>query len=425
MKQRILLKGPFLSLSGYGYQARFALEAIRTREDLFDIYIINTGWGQTSWLTEDTPVKKYIEEKIVKTIQYIQSGGKFDINLQVTIPNEVEQNAPINVLYTAGIETTRVAPQWLEKVNLVDKVIVVSNHSKQVFENTQYDIHDQNGKKQGLLECETPVDAVNYCIKDHEKKSLDIDLDYDFNFLTMAQWGPRKDLENVVFSFLNEFWEEEVGLVIKTSIKNNSLIDRINVEDRLESILQKAFETKDEDKKKCKFYLLHGAMTNEELMGLYHNKDIKAFVTSTHGEGFGLSLFESAYNNLPVIAPAWSGHCDFLYRGKDPLCRELKYTLNRVNKEAVWEGVIQEDSMWCYVKPEELMKQMREVYDNIEEYEEKAQELKEYLEEEFTPKKKYKEFVNSVIDVIPSSEISNDEIDQWLNDMDIDIVETD
>ena len=39
MKKKILLKGPLLTRSGYGEQARFALRSLRSREDLFDIYM--------------------------------------------------------------------------------------------------------------------------------------------------------------------------------------------------------------------------------------------------------------------------------------------------------------------------------------------------------------------------------------------------
>ena len=44
----------------------------------------------------------------------------------------------------------------------------------------------------------------------------------------------------------------------------------------------------------------------------YNHKKIKALVSLAHGEGFGLPLFVAAYNGLPIVAPAWSGHVDFL-----------------------------------------------------------------------------------------------------------------
>ena len=39
MKKKIFVRGPVLSQSGYGEQSRFALRALRSREDLFEIYI--------------------------------------------------------------------------------------------------------------------------------------------------------------------------------------------------------------------------------------------------------------------------------------------------------------------------------------------------------------------------------------------------
>ena len=39
MRQKILVRGPILTQSGYGEQSRFALRALRSREDLFEIFI--------------------------------------------------------------------------------------------------------------------------------------------------------------------------------------------------------------------------------------------------------------------------------------------------------------------------------------------------------------------------------------------------
>ena len=38
MRKTIILRAPVLTRSGYGEQSRFALRALRSREDLFDIY---------------------------------------------------------------------------------------------------------------------------------------------------------------------------------------------------------------------------------------------------------------------------------------------------------------------------------------------------------------------------------------------------
>ena len=142
---KVLIKGPILSRSGYGEQARFAMRSLRSRTDLFDVYMVNIPWGHTGQISNLNKETSFIHQTLFKTQQYAEQGGQFDVSLQVTVPNEFEKIAPINIGYTAGIETTKVSPQWIAKSNeTVDKIIVVSNHSKKVFEQTKYDVKDQH-----------------------------------------------------------------------------------------------------------------------------------------------------------------------------------------------------------------------------------------------------------------------------------------
>ena len=137
IKKKIYVRGPVLSQSGYGVQARFALRALKSREDLFDIFIQPTAWGQTGWIWEDDDFRRWMDERITATsVLAHQKQLSPDVSLQVTIPNEFERIAPVNFGYTAGIETTKVAPVWLQKGNEMDKIIVTSNHSKTTYENT-------------------------------------------------------------------------------------------------------------------------------------------------------------------------------------------------------------------------------------------------------------------------------------------------
>ena len=52
MKKKIIVRGPVLTQSGYGEHGRMILRALREREDLFDIFIVPVGWGQTGWISE-------------------------------------------------------------------------------------------------------------------------------------------------------------------------------------------------------------------------------------------------------------------------------------------------------------------------------------------------------------------------------------
>ena len=127
MKKKIFVRGPVLSQSGYGEQSRFALRALRSREDLFDIYVQPVNWGKTGWVWEDSEFRRWMDTRILETQLLLQNKQlQPDISLQITIPNEFQKICPVNIGYTAGIETTMVAPQWLQKGNDMDKILVVS-----------------------------------------------------------------------------------------------------------------------------------------------------------------------------------------------------------------------------------------------------------------------------------------------------------
>ena len=112
--KKVFLKGPLLTQSGYGHHARTILRALKTRPDVFDVYVQPIPWGKTSWVWEDSEERREIDQLLNKTIKHMNSEGKFDVSIQVTIPNEWEKLAPVNIGVTAGIETNLVAPQWIE-----------------------------------------------------------------------------------------------------------------------------------------------------------------------------------------------------------------------------------------------------------------------------------------------------------------------
>ena len=136
-------------------------------------------------------------------------------------------------------------------------------------------------------------------------------------------------------------------------------------------------------------------MTDQEIHQLYRNPKIKAFVSTTHGEGFGLPLFEAAYEGMPVIAPNWSGHVDFLNmpskNKKDkvknkPMFAKVDYSLAPVQEQAVWEGVIQKDSKWAYADQGSYKIRMREVFKDYGRFKKQATQLKKYLNKNLTSK---------------------------------------
>lgn len=421
MKKKILLVGPLLTRSGYGEQARFALRSLRSREDLFDIYIKPLSWGQTSWITESDDDRKWVDKAIEKTIGYMQAKGPFDISLQVTIPNEFQSYSHKDIGYTAGIETTQVAPVWTQKCNEMHSVIVVSDHSKNILEAASFHGQDETGNPVSL-ENTTKFSVVNYPVKSFDSlPDLELELEHDFNFLTVAQFGPRKNLPNTIKWFLQEFENEEVGLVIKSNIAKNCLMDRSTVFDNLKKIINESGVSSD---RKCKIYLLHGNMTDEEMHALYVQDKIKAMVAIPHGEGFGLPIFEAAYSGLPIISVGWSGQCDFLYdEDRQAHFYDVAFDINKVPAEAVWKGVLEENSGWAYAREASAKEKMRECYNDITNNVPDSIALSscdraQVLSNTRTPESMYTQFIDCIIDKAEIDALAS-EAQGLLDDLDL------
>mgnify|MGYP003629014418 FL=1 len=84
------------------------------------------------------------------------------------------------------------------------------------------------------------------------------------------------------------------------------------------------------------------------MTSLYTDDKIKAIINIAHGEGFGLPLYEAARNALPIVTIPWSGQLDFLYFNKKNYFQEIDFSIQKIQDHAVWDGVLDRDSMWAY-----------------------------------------------------------------------------
>ena len=415
--KKVIVKGPALSRSGYGEQTRFAIQALRSRPELFDIYILNTGWGNTGQMAAQTEEVKWIVENLTKTAHYLQATGNqpnFDLSVQVTIPNEFEPMAAKNIGYTAGIETTKIAPQWIEKCNTMDEIITISEHSQTVLQNTSYTAtNGQTGEEVEGWCIERPIHRVGYPVREVPPEPMDIEFTTTKNFLAVSQWGTRKNLDNTIRWFVEEFGDDsDAGLVLKTNSVADCIMDREFTARRLTALLDEgpAWGVPD---RKCKIYLLHGEVSEGNLAWLYRHPTMKALINLAHGEGWGLPMYEAACNELPLIAVPWSGQMDFICKTnkkgkKVPHIIPVDYTVKPVQQAAVWDGVVQADSMWAFAREKSYKRALHEAIDKEQHYRTRAQLLAKEIRSKYQPEDLYKEFVSFL------ATEADEEVAEWL-----------
>jgi glycosyltransferase involved in cell wall biosynthesis len=366
MKKKVLLRAPFMSRSGYGEHARQLAKFLIEHPNV-ELSTQVLPWGNTPWRLDKGAENGLIGDLIART--GYDRNTRFDVSFQVQLPNEWDFNlAECNVGVTAGVETDICNPDWVSKYcNRMDRIIVPSKHAESTVRNSH--------------QVSVPLHVVPECYFDEltqEPNELDLRIDTDFNFLTVGMITgtdsskDRKNLFNLVKWFSEAFkTNKKVGLIIKASQGRDTALDRIATEKMLKSLLKEI-----KHGAHPKIHLLHGDMNRNEMRDLYKHPKVKAFVSCTRGEGFGLPFLEAAVAGLPVIATNWSAHAEFLNQG---FWIKLDHKLQEVHPSKIDGNIFVKGARWAEVDEKDFKSKITKFYDSNVVPRKKASELSRVL----------------------------------------------
>tara|TARA_Y100000385_G_C13081112_1_gene633955 strand:+ start:520 stop:1839 length:1320 start_codon:yes stop_codon:yes gene_type:complete len=394
MKNTFVISAPVDTYSGYGARSRDFVKAL-IESDKYDVKILSQRWGDTrKGFLDDFPEWNFMRDHLIPNLT-----SKPDIWCQVTVPNEFQAVGTYNIGLTAGIETTACAPQWIEGCNRMNLVLTSSTHSKNVFDNTSYEMQNKQTGQKELLKLTTPVDVLfegaNLDIYKPLKTHLEFnnkelynkikDIPEKFAYLFVGHWlkgdlgHDRKNVGLLIKAFYEIFKNKSnaPALILKTSIGKGSHIDRREVLKRMKAIR----DTIPPTDRLPSIYLIHGDLSDSEINELYHNPKVKAMVSATKGEGFGRPLLEFALTGKPTIATGWSGQMDFLNPKLAPI---MGGKLNNLDKSSIQKDVLIEGSQWFDVDHSHLGHFLVDVKKNYKTWNKKSKTLGGRLKKKFS-----------------------------------------
>jgi glycosyltransferase involved in cell wall biosynthesis len=354
---KVCVRGPAHTRSGYGEYVRSLLRILSQYVE-YEITLQSTRWGQTPYIFDKAhPDMELLNELSIRTKAEYDAKIKYDVSYQVQLPNEWDpQLAKFNIGVTAATEVDRVTQQWQECCNQMDLVIAMSEHTKRSLLN-------------GPIEITTPIIVLGSCYKEcftddiYHPTDLGLDIDPKVKdlFLHVGQisdMDPMRDRKNtygLIYAFKKAFAVDPTkGLILKVNMGRNHYLDF----SQTSASINKFIEANGLQHSRANIYLLHGTMTDKQMASLYRHPKVKAFVSFTRGEGFGIPFLEAAVSGLPIIAANHSSYPEFLTVGSETCFCKVDHEMAPVHERFVDNNIIPQGAMWAEIHPDSMVKSL-------------------------------------------------------------------
>tara|TARA_R110000796_G_scaffold41645_1_gene102932 strand:- start:8050 stop:9318 length:1269 start_codon:yes stop_codon:yes gene_type:complete len=378
--RKVVISSPVATQSGYGHHAREIIKQfIDKKSNEWEINLLSMPWGNTPFTY---PISSDWKQRFIG----LPLQTKPDIWVQITVPNEFQAVGQYNIGVTAGTEGSVCNPEWIDRINQMQLIIVPSEFTKKTFEDTA----TQSGKPitTNIQVISEYFDDAVYSNKNVTTSIPALDSIKEKNaFLMCGHWlqgnlgEDRKNISGALHCFFTAFKDKQrstqPALVLKTSGATYSVTDHWEIEKKIEQV-RNTFG--DEVHKLPPVYLLHGDLTNAEMNALYNHPKIKAMVSFTKAEGFGRPLLEFASTGKPIMAPHYSGQADFLK--KEFICA-LPGTLTNIHESAANDFLLKE-AQWFTVDYGYASKMFVDILKNTKKWNELSKRQRYFVNSNFT-----------------------------------------
>ena len=408
MKPLFVISSPFDTYSGYGARSRDLIKAI-VETDKYNVRLLSQRWGVTPFgFCKDNPEWKFLYDLALPNNQLPKQP---EIWAQVTIPNEFQSVGKYNIGFTAGIETTLCAGDWIEGMNRMDINFVSSEHSKKVFQETTFEKRNKHTNAlEGNVKLEKPIEVlfeganIDVYKPDDRPCLIDFNIPEKFAYLFVGHWingdlgEDRKNVGLLIKAFYETFKNKtnKPALILKTSQAGSSYVDREEILKKIRQIRKTV-----NSKNLPNVYLLHGEFTDEEMNSLYNHSKVKAMVSLTKGEGFGRPLLEFTLVKKPLITTGWSGQMDFLNPEFTTL---IGGQLTNVHPSSVNQWLLAE-SQWLSPDHGQIGHFLKDVFENYKNYTDGAKRQAFYSKTNFSwdkMKEKLADFLTKNVPEFPA-----------------------
>lgn len=204
-------------------------------------------------------------------------------NMVPILWNKMWGSAPGKKIGYTTWEAHRLPTDWVKICNSVDAIWTTSDWNKTVMTDSGVTV---------------PVFAIKPTVSVGKLKSPRVAHDR-FTFLSSFQWSERKNPSGLIRAFVAAFDQNKnVRLVIKT---HGSAVVRQEIQKIIkntQAVSPPVIE------------VIDSIVDRADISKLYGMAD--AFVSLSHGEGWGLPAWEAAQYGLPVLHTGWSAPVEFI-----------------------------------------------------------------------------------------------------------------